>query len=264
MDKVIIKLKGENTYWKKQTCGTTKDINEAHHFPLAEASEITHSARSVEAIEIPNEGMVTIRTRDRYWTSYFGTFTEDKDFASLFNRAYAETITRNYDEDTVIEDADIHLKRPLEGQGIFSDESDAFTSLDLSDWDINKTTDFAAAFRDITKSKPKCECIEMADSCDCEAYTLQGTEVGAQGKFEGILTSLNSLLEYKNKRYGNVALEPLDIFAKYGGIGQRLDDKLSRIKNAEELRKNDVADMLGYLVLLCKEHEFENFDEFKD
>ena len=77
----------------------------------------------------------------------------------------------------------------------------------------------------------------MADSCDCGAYTInKRSEDSVQGKFEGILTSLNSLLEYKNKKYGNVALEPLNIFAKYGGIGQRLDDKLSRIKNAEELR----------------------------
>ena len=92
-------------------------------------------------------------------------------------------------------------------------------------------------------------------------YTLKSA---VQGEFEGILTSLNSLLEYKNKKYGNVALNPLNIFSEYGGIGQRLDDKLARIKNCDELRKNDVCDLMGYLVLLCKEHGFESFEEFKD
>lgn len=83
-------------------------------------------------------------------------------------------------------------------------------------------------------------------------------------EFKSLLDSLNDLLVYKNKKYGNVALQPLDIFSKYGGIGQRLDDKLARVKNGETLRKNDVCDLIGYLVLLCKEHGWENFDEFKD
>jgi hypothetical protein len=251
MKKVIIKLKGENTYWKKQTCGTTKDINEAHHFPLAEASEITHFARSVEAIAIPNEGKVTIRTRDRYWTSYFGTFTDDKAFATLFDRDYAKVMTRNHNEDTVIEDANVkksvwkeggYLKRPMDE----SEECDKVNPESLKE--VAESLELI-----------ECDCVSMKNFCNCD-----GPNPVDQGKFEGILTSLNSLLEYKNKKYGNVALEPLNIFAKYGGIGQRLDDKLSRIKNAEELRKNDIADMLGYLVLLCKEHGFENFDEFKD
>tara|TARA_R110002020_G_scaffold392352_1_gene602614 strand:+ start:3593 stop:4054 length:462 start_codon:yes stop_codon:yes gene_type:complete len=87
---------------------------------------------------------------------------------------------------------------------------------------------------------------------------------GTKGKFEGILSSINDLLEYKNAKYGNAALEPLNIFSEFGAIGQRLDDKLARVKNCEELRKNDIVDIIGYLVLLCKEHGWESFDEFKD
>ena len=84
------------------------------------------------------------------------------------------------------------------------------------------------------------------------------------GGFGGILSSINSLLEYKNEKYGNSALEPLEIFQGKCKVGQRLDDKLSRVKNSEELKKNDVADLIGYLVLTCKEKGWTNFDEFMD
>lgn len=57
----------------------------------------------------------------------------------------------------------------------------------------------------------------------------------------------------KNKRYGNSALEPINIFCKLSsnqGILQRIDDKLMRIKNnTEEPRRNDVFDIIGYLSL---------------
>ena len=97
-------------------------------------------------------------------------------------------------------------------------------------------------------------------------YTMTFNLIGNDktGNFKGILDSINDLLEYKNSKYGNSALEPLNIFAEFGPIGQRLDDKLARVKNCEELRKNDVVDIIGYLVLLCKEHGWESFDEFKD
>lgn len=84
------------------------------------------------------------------------------------------------------------------------------------------------------------------------------------GNFSKILNSVESLLDYKNKKYGNSALEPLNIFSNKTTVGQRLDDKLARIKNSKELKKNDVADCLGYLVLVCKENGWENFNEFKD
>lgn len=97
-----------------------------------------------------------------------------------------------------------------------------------------------------------------------EAFEPDEFVVSPKRQFDDILSSLGSLLEYKNEKYGNVALQPMGIFSDYGTIGVRLDDKLSRIMNSEELRKNDVADLMGYLVLLCKEHGFESFEEFKD
>lgn len=63
----------------------------------------------------------------------------------------------------------------------------------------------------------------------------------------------------KNQKYGNAGLEPIGIFAqkKYFGDDEakvgllfRLDDKLNRIKNAPELRTNDICDLMGYLNLL--------------
>lgn len=79
--------------------------------------------------------------------------------------------------------------------------------------------------------------------------------------------SLNRLLQEKNKRYGNSALEPLGIFNKNSaseGIMVRLDDKLMRVKNSNELRKNDVSDIMGYLVLLCVDRGWDNFDDLID
>ncbi len=82
--------------------------------------------------------------------------------------------------------------------------------------------------------------------------------------FQTITDSIASLLEYKNEKYGNPALEPLNIFSNKCKTGQRLDDKLARIKNSDKLKKNDVVDLIGYLILTCKENNWTNFDEFKD
>lgn len=86
-------------------------------------------------------------------------------------------------------------------------------------------------------------------------------------KIQETLLSLNTLLQEKNKRYGNAALNPLGIFNKNSatdGILIRLDDKLQRVKNSDILRKNDIADIMGYLTLLCVEKEWTNFDDLID
>lgn len=88
--------------------------------------------------------------------------------------------------------------------------------------------------------------------------------VEAPNDFKQITDSIASLLQYKNEKYGNSALEPLNVFQGKCKVGQRLDDKLARVKNNDTLQKNDVADLIGYLFLVCKENEWNNFDEFKD
>lgn len=84
------------------------------------------------------------------------------------------------------------------------------------------------------------------------------------GKVMGALTGF---LIAKNKNYGNSALEPLKVFSKVeptNGICVRMDDKLSRIVNSSELRKNDIVDLTGYLVLLCTQKGWDDFKELID
>ena len=88
-----------------------------------------------------------------------------------------------------------------------------------------------------------------------------------QEKIKEVLMGMTDLIHYKNTMYGNSALEPIGIFAKVDAstsIRIRLDDKLQRIKNNTELRKNDVSDLIGYLTLLCVENDWTDFSEFKD
>jgi hypothetical protein len=97
-----------------------------------------------------------------------------------------------------------------------------------------------------------------------EGTPERSTDQIMEGKFKTISDSIASLLKYKNLKYGNAALEPLNIFKGKCKVGTRLDDKLARVKNGEDLQKNDVSDLIGYLILTCVEMGWENFDEFKD
>ena len=86
-------------------------------------------------------------------------------------------------------------------------------------------------------------------------------------KLEKVCGELSRFLTTKNERYGNSALEPISIFSKIdagSSILVRIDDKLSRISNAETLRKNDVVDLAGYLVLLMVEHGWDDFGDMLD
>ena len=85
-----------------------------------------------------------------------------------------------------------------------------------------------------------------------------------------VLARLSEFLQAKNAGYGDSALTPISIFSKHGlgrpgdGIYSRLDEKLQRIANANEITKNDLADVLGYLVLLCIKHRFFSFEDLLD
>lgn len=86
-------------------------------------------------------------------------------------------------------------------------------------------------------------------------------------EIEKTCDSMKALLLEKNRRYGNSALQPVGIFSK-GKPGEsikiRLDDKIGRIQNSGELRKNDVADMIGYLVLLAINEGWTDFGDLID
>jgi len=89
---------------------------------------------------------------------------------------------------------------------------------------------------------------------------------------EDVIEGLKKFLLEKNKRYGNSALEPINVFTKHAskdddtlnGLLSRLDDKLSRIKNADFLKKNDTVDLTGYLILLCIHQSWSDFSDLLD
>lgn len=92
-------------------------------------------------------------------------------------------------------------------------------------------------------------------------------ETSPQDKIMTTTAAITNLLLYKNERYGNAALNPPNIFSNLTAeesIQIRLDDKLKRIKNSDKLRKNDIADLLGYLILLCISNDWNDFSEFMD
>ena len=85
-------------------------------------------------------------------------------------------------------------------------------------------------------------------------------------KIENTVDSLKKLLIEKNKRYGNSALEPLEgiKYTPEDGIKIRLTDKLKRVINSDNLRKNDIADIMGYLTLLCVSKGWTDFNDLID
>tara|TARA_Y100000114_G_scaffold140867_1_gene146156 strand:- start:6281 stop:6646 length:366 start_codon:yes stop_codon:yes gene_type:complete len=76
---------------------------------------------------------------------------------------------------------------------------------------------------------------------------------------------LEELLLMKNAKYGNSALEPLNVFSKanaVNGIKMRIDDKLKRIKNAGlvDATEDTLQDLAGYLILLMIAKDNESHD----
>ena len=93
------------------------------------------------------------------------------------------------------------------------------------------------------------------------------TATATQNKIDSVFQSLSRLVQEKNRRYGDSAIKPLRIFSKLPedeGIKIRLDDKLNRIINAGEIRKNDAVDIMGYLCLYCVSKDWLCFDDLID
>jgi hypothetical protein len=89
-----------------------------------------------------------------------------------------------------------------------------------------------------------------------------------QKKIQQITESMCYLLIEKNRRYGDAALNPKNVFSKLPpgeGIKLRLDDKLGRIMaNEGDPRINDVADLIGYLILYCVSQDWLGFSSLID
>lgn len=76
-----------------------------------------------------------------------------------------------------------------------------------------------------------------------------------QSKVSYVLKGIEEMLVAKNKKYGNSALEPSNVFSKLPakeGLLLRIDDKLKRIANGsyENDDEDVINDLIGYLVLL--------------
>jgi len=91
--------------------------------------------------------------------------------------------------------------------------------------------------------------------------------LSTQEKIDVLFDNFKRFLKEKNKRYGDSALKPLQIFSKIDPKNQiynRLDDKLNRIKNSKELKKNDLSDCFGYLALALIQNNWIEFDDLLD
>ena len=96
----------------------------------------------------------------------------------------------------------------------------------------------------------------------------------SQKRIAEIVDATKDLLLYKNEKYGDSALNPINVFCSHlphvtsniAPILVRLDDKLSRVKNAQDLRVNDISDIMGYctLLLVSMGVEKEDIEKFKD
>jgi hypothetical protein len=73
-------------------------------------------------------------------------------------------------------------------------------------------------------------------------------------KLKEVLLQTETLLIDKNKKYGNAALNPIQVFSKSSnteGIKIRIDDKISRLKTQHIEEDEDVLDdLIGYFILL--------------
>ena len=78
-------------------------------------------------------------------------------------------------------------------------------------------------------------------------------ETQSQRDICAVCDEIRELLLEKNRKYGDSALNPVRIFSKASTTEQlkvRLDDKLSRLRNAQDDEDEDVvSDLIGYLIL---------------
>lgn len=75
--------------------------------------------------------------------------------------------------------------------------------------------------------------------------------------------SLAAMLTDKNEKYGDSALNPSNIFSKVStgkALLARIDDKLARIKNNDDLLRDDIMDITGYLILLMIENDWVGYN----
>jgi hypothetical protein len=103
----------------------------------------------------------------------------------------------------------------------------------------------------------------MDETFDCQSRR----EVREQLKLVG--DGITELLYYKNCKYKNSIFSPLEIFSEADPesiVTNHINEKLARIKqnHGDALRKNDVADLMGYLRFLCVIRGWTDFKDLMD
>lgn len=112
------------------------------------------------------------------------------------------------------------------------------------------------------------KCVKPVEPVECIKI---GMLTDTQLKISEILDAMKDLLLYKNKKYGDSAINPKKIFYKGDSTNSiliRLDDKIGRVMSNpdEKPRTNDVADIIGYctLLLISMGVTPEDIAKFKD
>ena len=92
--------------------------------------------------------------------------------------------------------------------------------------------------------------------------------MNTRSKIKSKCKKIENLLLNKNARYGDAALEPLNVFSKCNAVTSikaRIDDKLKRIMNAGYIddTEDTLQDLAGYLILLmiAKDNESNYIQE---
>lgn len=96
--------------------------------------------------------------------------------------------------------------------------------------------------------------IKLSDSY-MYTHTREALYTDTQQKLIDVLDGMKNLLLYKNRKYGDSAINPKKIFYKGDSTNSiliRLDDKIGRVMSNpdDKPRVNDVADIIGYCTLL--------------
>lgn len=96
--------------------------------------------------------------------------------------------------------------------------------------------------------------VRLSDSY-LHAHMKEALYTDTQQKIIDVLDGMKGLLLYKNRKYGDSAINPKKIFYKGDSTNSiliRLDDKIGRVMSNpdDKPRVNDVADIIGYCTLL--------------
>lgn len=113
--------------------------------------------------------------------------------------------------------------------------------------------------------------MSVLDHADNSQQDLKEEKINTVDRVKEILDAMEDLLEYKNSKYGDSAINPKHYFYKGDSMNSiliRLDDKLGRITSNKDdkPRINDVCDLIGYLTLLLISMGIteEDIAKFKD